>query len=391
MSTPASKRRRLGSGSSSRSTSSALHKPFRTPLRKPTIVAVIDGTPESSDGDKAGYITNPDAKNEIENSPSGCVKHNGCTSARLPSDRPSPSHNELVINKLPETRVSEKTSATANSASTDTAVHGRDLRRHNHAVLTPSCSNNTRKPGPVVPDPDIAAAQKEQRALERRQRSFRADIDVLEQALRVARRRQQQQQRQEEQAELHNENNKRSTGQTHTSEKETSVNGDTRLENLMLRWRDASRRAAEEVFAGARERVNRMGGVAAWKERERERLEQQHQNSSWGWDSTGAGGGATATRGSDHANDENENDDDDDDDRGRDEKEKEEEESEYDKMIKEEEEEERALQGAASGFDAGNVSELASFLISFLQKRGKKKRLIVVDFYNGLDAQIAKH
>jgi Swi5-dependent recombination DNA repair protein 1 len=42
---------------------------------------------------------------------------------------------------------------------------------------------------------------------------------------------------------------------------------------LVDRWRTASRAAAEEVFASTRDRVNRMGGVGAWKERENEQKE----------------------------------------------------------------------------------------------------------------------
>ncbi|KAF2450767.1 hypothetical protein P171DRAFT_427081 [Karstenula rhodostoma CBS 690.94] len=42
---------------------------------------------------------------------------------------------------------------------------------------------------------------------------------------------------------------------------------------LVERWRTASRAAAEELFATTRDRVNRMGGVGAWKDREREQKE----------------------------------------------------------------------------------------------------------------------
>lgn len=42
---------------------------------------------------------------------------------------------------------------------------------------------------------------------------------------------------------------------------------------LIDRWKTASRAAAEELFANTRDRVNRMGGVGAWKEREREQME----------------------------------------------------------------------------------------------------------------------
>ncbi|KAF2429369.1 hypothetical protein EJ08DRAFT_670998 [Tothia fuscella] len=43
------------------------------------------------------------------------------------------------------------------------------------------------------------------------------------------------------------------------------------LDELTTKWRQASRLAAEEVFAGARDKVNRMGGVGAWREREKEK------------------------------------------------------------------------------------------------------------------------
>ena len=42
------------------------------------------------------------------------------------------------------------------------------------------------------------------------------------------------------------------------------------LEALIVKWKSASREAAEEIFGGVKDRVNRMGGVGAWRERERE-------------------------------------------------------------------------------------------------------------------------
>lgn len=38
------------------------------------------------------------------------------------------------------------------------------------------------------------------------------------------------------------------------------------IPTLITKWRLASQDAADEVFVGAKERVNRMGGMAAWKE-----------------------------------------------------------------------------------------------------------------------------
>ena len=55
-----------------------------------------------------------------------------------------------------------------------------------------------------------------------------------------------------------------------------SSNADTDLDILIRKWQFVSREAAEELFAGARDRVNRMGGVGAWRERNRKQ--------SQGWD-----------------------------------------------------------------------------------------------------------
>ena len=51
------------------------------------------------------------------------------------------------------------------------------------------------------------------------------------------------------------------------------------LAGLIAKWRQASRAAAEEVFEAARDRVDRMGGVGAMREREREMVERRR-----GWD-----------------------------------------------------------------------------------------------------------
>ncbi|KAF2276960.1 uncharacterized protein EI97DRAFT_375755 [Westerdykella ornata] len=48
---------------------------------------------------------------------------------------------------------------------------------------------------------------------------------------------------------------------------------DRELQRLIDTWRTASRAAAEDLFARTRDRVNRMGGVAAWREREKEQKE----------------------------------------------------------------------------------------------------------------------
>ncbi len=56
-----------------------------------------------------------------------------------------------------------------------------------------------------------------------------------------------------------------------------SSSTDTELETLITKWKTASREAAEEVFRGARDRVDNMGGMGAWRERSSRKTTQ-------GWD-----------------------------------------------------------------------------------------------------------
>ena len=83
-------------------------------------------------------------------------------------------------------------------------------------------------------DSDILALQRQHSALLSTLTTLRADLDTHTQALKI----------------------------------ETSGK-DIEIERLVGVWKTASRLAAEELFGGVRDRVNRMGGVGAWKERER--------------------------------------------------------------------------------------------------------------------------
>ncbi|KAJ5184485.1 hypothetical protein N7491_007650 [Penicillium cf. griseofulvum] len=70
------------------------------------------------------------------------------------------------------------------------------------------------------------------------------------------------------------------------------------IPTLITKWRLASQDAADEVFVGAKERVNRMGGLAAWKEQtkrnatrwefDEERREREHIDEDGGDDNLGA-------------------------------------------------------------------------------------------------------
>ena len=81
-------------------------------------------------------------------------------------------------------------------------------------------------------DPEILDLQKQQRSLQSRLTHLRAEINTAKQALRI----------------------------------ESSMK-DAELEALIIKWRVISQEAADEVFASAQERVARMGGMAAWRER----------------------------------------------------------------------------------------------------------------------------
>jgi hypothetical protein len=123
----------------------------------------------------------------------------------------------------------------------------------------PSLQNRKRKPTSnqmtpskkgILADPVISELQKEQRALQSRLSALRSELDTVQQALRIE-----------------------------------SSSKDTELEALILKWKTVSQEAAEEVFEGARERVSRMGGLKAWRERmqsDSARWEQEEMNSWYG-------------------------------------------------------------------------------------------------------------
>lgn len=94
-----------------------------------------------------------------------------------------------------------------------------------------------------LPTPSELYERSQTRALESALRDARKDIDTLTQAISILR----------------------------------NVQKHAELPALIDKWRDAARGAAEEMYAQAREKVNRMGGVGAWRDREREGIERRVQ------------------------------------------------------------------------------------------------------------------
>ncbi|ORY16580.1 hypothetical protein BCR34DRAFT_556863 [Clohesyomyces aquaticus] len=108
-----------------------------------------------------------------------------------------------------------------------------------HAITLLTTPKSTPKATPSRPTPTTTHQKtRTSPAITRELIALRADIQILSQAHTLA-----------------------------TSSKDADLNV------LAEKWRTASRAAAEELFAGTRDRVNRMGGVGAWREREREQKE----------------------------------------------------------------------------------------------------------------------
>lgn len=87
-------------------------------------------------------------------------------------------------------------------------------------------------------DPAVSATQKSVSALEARVRSLRNEIDSLTQAAQIS-----------------------------------SSTTDAELEALIEKWRICAQSCAEEVFGHVKEKVNRMGGVGAWRDAERSKFD----------------------------------------------------------------------------------------------------------------------
>jgi Swi5-dependent recombination DNA repair protein 1 len=89
-------------------------------------------------------------------------------------------------------------------------------------------------------DPDIAALIKTQRQLEKRLRELKEELDTSEQAKRI---------------------------EADSGGKNPGGAIDGELWQLILKWRTASRQAAEELFTGVRDRVNRYvgTGLPVWR------------------------------------------------------------------------------------------------------------------------------
>ncbi|KAI5292602.1 hypothetical protein KEM52_006226 [Ascosphaera acerosa] len=126
---------------------------------------------------------------------------------------------------------------------------GRDPQGRTSTFTSPSplkrLLSPMKQPSRPATNPQLITLQRQHSALLRSLAATRATLDQLQQALRIEKQ-----------------------GQ------------DEQLRRLIVRWRGVAQRAAEEVFEGAKERVEKMGGVKAWRE-----MSNGGKGSvGWGWD-----------------------------------------------------------------------------------------------------------
>ncbi|RDW87722.1 hypothetical protein BP5796_03416 [Coleophoma crateriformis] len=155
----------------------------------------------------------------------------------------------------PSTPSSAVSPRLSNPASSTTPLFPRRSKKRTF-LSTPNTNLNA--------DPDIAPLLKQQKELEKELRELKEELDRAEQARKI-------------ECESRKYENVLEDG----PQKDFVI--DAELRNLVVKWRNASRSAAEEMFGGARDRVNRMGGPRAWKDMQKR--QQEFQNS---WNEEGA-------------------------------------------------------------------------------------------------------
>ncbi|KAF2119289.1 hypothetical protein BDV96DRAFT_486572 [Lophiotrema nucula] len=150
----------------------------------------------------------------------------------------SPFRTPLKHDSGADTGSSDPVESTPTSLVSDSSALSEAAPANDAKSSTASTPAITSKPRNSLATPSRAAAKKPSPSITREIVQLRSDIQILSQAHALV-----------------------------------TTTEDADLEILIGRWRTASRAAAEELFAGTRDRVNRMGGVAAWRDREKQQRE----------------------------------------------------------------------------------------------------------------------
>ncbi|PCG97952.1 Tetratricopeptide-like helical [Penicillium occitanis (nom. inval.)] len=157
---------------------------------------------------------------------------------------------------LPKSAQRKEPATPDEAATTSNSNLRQQIPSHPHKPATPitpsSPSLNIKTSNPESKDPEILFLRKKRLTLQSQLTSLRTELDTAQQALRIE-----------------------------------SSSRDDELRALRLKWRGISQKAAEELFETAKEKIGRMGGVAAWRESERQRVKRM---AMWEDDEFYAGG-----------------------------------------------------------------------------------------------------
>ncbi|KAL4766648.1 ubiquitin ligase complex subunit HRD3 [Aspergillus foveolatus] len=159
---------------------------------------------------------------------------------KSPLRRPTPAVKDEVASPKTEGMATTSSFTKTNTPDEQDGSTALPISSSKNALPIPPPTRKRTLPGqgltparkPVPSDPEVLDLQKRQRELQSRLSSLRSDLDTVQQALRIE-----------------------------------SSSSDEELEALIMKWKKVSQDAAEEVFSGAQERISRMGGVKAWRER----------------------------------------------------------------------------------------------------------------------------
>ena len=197
-------------------TASSLNKPFRSPLR-------VDGNRSSST-----FEQQTPSSRAIASSNLPALDPSDHIAAALPTS--SPVH---ATNPVPSTPSSQSSPAKSTSppCGTESGLPHLTLSK----PFTSRGANSSKSP-------EYLALQSQHTRLLTELSQVKKTLDLTEQALKIE-----------------------------------SSNQDPELEAEITKWRGVAREAAEELFSVSKDKVNRMGGLAAWKE--------QVQKRKQAWDS----------------------------------------------------------------------------------------------------------
>ncbi|WEW54812.1 hypothetical protein PRK78_000237 [Emydomyces testavorans] len=210
---PSAKRRRLNDAQST------LSKPFKSPLRRPVLTSDLN----NSKGNERANSKGEDKTSIIEK---GNTQGAHYATAATASKTVAPSHTSHGASpKQPSIPLADCSTTTLPATPTPAF----DRRQQSLRPSTTPVSGNGRHA-----QQHITSLQKQLSSLHSQLSTLRTALDTTTQAIKIE-----------------------------------QSNQDTELEGLIMKWQLVSREAAEELFASARERINRMGGVGVWRERMR--------------------------------------------------------------------------------------------------------------------------